>query len=80
MGIDVTAHAELICHLNCLQKDYKMHLTLRQKVIAYTETEQWALFVKQIFIIRGMIIMPRYLFFCKETCALRYPRKEDIHR
>lgn len=62
MDIDINAHPELICHLNCLQKDYTMHLTLRQKIIAYMETEQWALFVKQMFIIRGMIIMPRFLF------------------
>lgn len=82
MDIDINAHPELICHLNCLQKDYTMHLTLRQKIIAYMETEQWALFVKQMFIIRGMIIMPRFLFlfFLQRNMCLRYPRKEDIHR
>lgn len=38
MGIDVNAHAQLICYLNYLQKNDTMHLALRQKVIVYAET------------------------------------------
>lgn len=64
MGIGVNVHAELLCYLNCLQKNCTMHLALRQKVILYAETEQWGLnlmFVKQLFIIRGTIVLPGFL-------------------
>ena len=60
-GLGVNVHAELLCYLNCPQKNCTIQFALRQEVILYAETEQWGLNVKQLFVIRGTIVMPGFL-------------------
>lgn len=80
MSICITARAELVCHLNWLQINSTIHLALRQKVNVYAKTEEWCLdliFVKQIFIIRKIIIMPDCL--AKKKASVFMTSKKETY-